>query len=170
MKQILIAFLVALNLVGPIRAETPTSPQIAVESAWARATAGGAGTGAVYLTLVNRGPDDDRLIGVATPVAARAQLHSESSETGVMKMRPLAQLEIKPGASAVLKPGAAHIMLLGLRQPLKEGETFPLSLDFAKAGRQDVQVRVLKVGAMGMSTTTDGPEGHDMSRMKMMGH
>jgi copper(I)-binding protein len=165
-KHILIAFLIAVGMVGAVRAETPIASGIAVEGVWARATPAGAATGAVYLTLANRGADVDRLVGVATPVAARAQLHTESSENGVMKMRPLDQLEIKPGSAVVLKPGAAHVMLSGLKQPLKEGETFPLSLEFAKAGRRDVQVTVVKVGAMG----ADAAQGHDMSHMDMMRH
>ena len=51
-------------------------------------------------------------------------------------------------AAVVLRPGTTHVMLTGLKQPLKEGETFPLTLDFAKAGKQDVQVKVAKAGAM----------------------
>jgi len=52
MKQLLIPLIVAAGLLGPARADTPTSSGIAVENAWARATPGGARTGAVYLTLV----------------------------------------------------------------------------------------------------------------------
>ncbi len=164
MKQLLIPLIVAAGLLGPARADTPTSSGIAVENAWARATPGGARTGAVYLTLVNHSADADRLVGVATRVADRAQLHVESLENGVMKMRPLAEVEVQPGATAVLKPGATHVMLMGLRQPLKEGDSFPLTLEFAKAGKQDVQVKVAKAGAMG----TPGMGAHDMNHMEMM--
>lgn len=169
MKQLLIAFIIAVGLLSPAQAETRASSEIAVENAWARATPGGATTGAVYLTLVNHGADDDRLVGVATRVADRARLHAESLENGVMKMRPLAGVEVKPGATTVLKPGATHVMLMGLRQPLKEGETFPLTLDFAKAGKQFVQVKVAKAGAMGVPGM--GATGaQDMSHMEMMKH
>jgi periplasmic copper chaperone A len=168
MQQLLVALIMAAALVGTASAETPASSGVAVTDAWARATPGGAKTGAVYLTLMNHGADGDRLVGVATPVADRAQLHVESVEDGIMKMRPLAEVEVKPGATAVLKPGASHVMLVGLKQPLKEGESFPLTLDFAKAGKQEVQVNVAKIGAM-------GPEGgamgtHDMGHMDMMKH
>jgi periplasmic copper chaperone A len=169
MKQLLIALVVAASLLASARAQTPISPEVVVESAWARATPGGARTGAVYLTLVARGTDGDRLIGIATPVADQAQLHVESIENGIMKMRPVAGVEVKPGAAAVLKPGAIHVMLIGLKQPLKEGETFPLTLDFAKAGKQEAQVQVVKAGAMGMPGM--GATGlHDMSHMEMMKH
>jgi hypothetical protein len=168
MKQLLVALIVAAGLIWTASAETPTSSGIAVADAWARATPGGAKTGAVYLTLVNHGAKGDKLVGVATPVADQAQLHVESVENGIMKMRPLAEVEVKPGATTVLKPGASHVMLVGLKQPLKEGESFPLTLDFAKAGKQEVQVEVAKVGAMGPESGAMG--AHDMSHMDMMKH
>ena len=169
MKQVLIAFILTAGLLGPARSETPTSSGIEVAEAWARATPGGAKTGAVYLTLVNHGGDGDRLIGVATPVADQAQLHVESVESGIMRMRPLTEVEVTAGATAVLKPGASHIMLVGLKRPLREGESFPLTLDFAKAGKREVQVKVAKVGAMGMPGNA-AMGTHDMSRMDMMKH
>ena len=118
MKQLLVALVIVAGFLAPARAETPTAIGITVENAWARTTHGGAKTGAIYLTLMNHGVDGDRLVGVATPVADRAQLHVESVENGIMTMRPLAEIEVKPGATAALKPGASHVMLTGLNQPL----------------------------------------------------
>lgn len=169
MKRLLIAFVIAAGVVGPAGAETPTSSGIAVANAWARATPGGAKTGAVYLTVTNGGAAGDQLVGITTPVAARAELHVETVENGIMKMRPVPQVELKPGASTVLKPGALHVMLMGLKRPLKEGDTFPLTLDFAKAGKQDVQVKVAKAGAMGMPGT-GARGGHEISDTEMMKH
>jgi copper(I)-binding protein len=169
MKQLLIAFVIAAGFVGPTRAETPISSRIAVANAWARATPGGAKSGAVYLTLMNHGAAGDRLVRVTTPVADRAELHVENVENGIMKMRPMPQVELKPGATTVLKPGAVHVMLMGLKQPLKEGDSFPLTLDFATAGKQDVQVKVAKAGAMAMPEM-GAMDGHDLSRMDTMKH
>ena len=47
-----------------------------------------------------------------------------------------------------LKPGAVHVMLQGLKEPLRAGQSFPLTLDFAKAGKREVMVAVEKAGAM----------------------
>lgn len=119
--------------------------------------------------MKNHGAAVDQLVGIATPVADRAEFHLDSVENGVMKMRPLKQIELKPGDATVLKPGAVHIMLMGLKQPLKEGDSFPLTLDFAKAGKRDLQVKVAKAGAMGMPGA--GAMGaHDMGHMDMMKH
>ena len=38
-----------------------------------------------------------------------------------------------------LTPGDMHIMLVGLKQPLREGQTFPLTLEFRKAGKGDTR-------------------------------
>ena len=92
----------------------------------------------------------------------------ESVENGIMTMRPLGKIEVKPGATAVLKLAASHVMLTGLKQPLKEGDTFPLTLDFTKAGKQEVPVTVATAGAMGTPEGTMG--AHDMSHMEMMKH
>ena len=67
----------------------------------------------------------------------------------VMKMRPLAGLDIPAGQSVTLKPGGEHIMLMGLNGPLHEGQSFPLTLTFEKAGTREVSVAVEKPGAAG---------------------
>lgn len=143
-----VTFLLAFDAPGlPARAA-----DLAVEQPWARATPGRAPTGAAYLTLVNRGKDDDKLLGVASPVAAKAELHGTQAASGhaghVMEMRPVAEVEVKAGQSVVFKPDAMHVMLVGLKAPLKEGERFPLTLRFAKAGEIKVEVPVARAGAM----------------------
>jgi copper(I)-binding protein len=122
---------------------------IVVETAWARATPGNAPTGAVYFRVVNRGIAPDRLVAVTTPVAERAEIHENKIVDGVMQMRPLGGVTIEPRQSMELKPGGDHLMLIGLKHPLKQGESFPLTLVFEKAGTLTVGVAVEKVGASG---------------------
>lgn len=124
------------------------SSAIAVQQPWARATPGGAKTGVVYMTIVNSGGADDQLVAASTPIAVEAQLHQTSMDNGVIKMRPIAALDLKAGATVKLAPGGYHLMLVNLKQPLKDGDSFPLTLTFAKSGKQDVQVTVAKIGAM----------------------
>ena len=120
-----------------------------IERPWARASIGAAKAGAAYLTIVNHGEAVDRLIGTATPAAEHAALHSHLMEGGVMRMRPLEAVEVAPGEPTVLAPGGLHVMLMGLRRPLREGETFPLMLTFQGAGTIEVEVMVLKATSMG---------------------
>jgi copper(I)-binding protein len=101
-----------------------------------------AGVGAVYLWITNRGSKPDSLIGVMSPVAAKAEIHRSTMQQGMMQMRQLAALECPPGATVKIEPGALHIMLEGLKQPLVAGSSFPLSLKFRDAGILVVQVSV----------------------------
>ena len=133
----------------PLVAHETGAGALRVEHAWARATAGMAKVGAAYLTVTNDGAEMDRLVGAATPLAAKAELHTVLMEGGVMSMRPVEAVEVHPGEPVVLQPGGIHVMLMGLKQPLKEGETFPLQLTFETAGTIEVTVSVHKAGSMG---------------------
>ena len=122
---------------------------LTVEAPWARASAGAARAGAAYLKIANAGAEDDRLTGVSAPVAERVELHTHAMSDGVMRMRRVDAVAVPGGESAELKPGGHHVMLIGLRAPLKEGETFPLTLSFEKAGTITVPVAVGSIAARG---------------------
>jgi copper(I)-binding protein len=124
--------------------------QLEVSNAWARATPGKAENGAAYLTI--QSPTPDRLLSVSSLVAKKAELHTMSMEGMVMKMRPLADLDIPAGQPVTLKPGGQHVMLLGLDAPLREGQSFPLTLTFERAGTRTVTVAIEKPGAAGPAT------------------
>jgi len=147
MHWIFVAALFAVLPVAQTRAQTAATNPIAVENAWARATPGGAKTGAAYMTLMNKGAAD-RLLAASTPVADKVQFHEETEENGVSRMRQRQAVELKLGSEVVFKPGVMHMMLVGLKQPLKEGQTFPLTLEFEKAGKVEVTIPIAKVGAM----------------------
>jgi copper(I)-binding protein len=141
-------FAAVLLLAGTTSAQ---SSSLQIKNAWARATPGKAQTGAAYLTIETAVPD--RLTRVSSPVAGKAELHEMTMEGGVMKMRSLTAIDLAAGVAVVLKPGTTHIMLAGLKQPLRVGESFPLTLEFEKAGRREVNVTIEKAGAMGPSHT-----------------
>jgi hypothetical protein len=151
---------------GPASAQQVKAGDLAIDHAWTRATPAGATVGAGYLTIENKGATADRLMGVATAVAARAEVHEMTMNNGVMMMRPVqGGLSIPPGQSVALAPGGYHIMMMGLKAPLKEGGKIALTLEFEKAGRVDVALDVQGLGAQqpgGMPMPSDG--GH-MNKM-----
>ena len=150
-----LALLVLLvGLAGAAASAVAQTGQIAIDHAWARATPGNSEIGAAYATI--RSSAADRLVAAATPVAAKAELHTVEMAGMVMKMRPVAGLDIPAGTPVSLKPGGYHIMLTGLVRPLRAGETFPLTLTFAKAGARTVTVAVEKVGAAGPPSAAGG--------------
>ena len=123
--------------------------QIGVATPWARATIGSGKTGVVYLTVHNRGTATDRLIAVSTPIAKRAALHTHKMDKGVMRMHPVETIELAQGKTIALAPGGTHIMLMGLKYPLREGGTFPLTLTFAEAGSATIAIDIQSATAAG---------------------
>ncbi len=122
-----------------------TKSTIEIVAPWTRASAGM--TGAGYMTLRNTGEAADRLVAASTPAAGRAELHTMTMDGDVMRMRRVEAIEIPPGGSTELRPGGLHVMLFGLKQPLKEGDRFPLTLRFERTGEVTVEVAVRGAGA-----------------------
>ena len=148
MRKTLAHIALILGFAAPVLAADYQLGDLTIEQPWARASIGQAKTGAAYFTLNNGGEAVDRLLAVATPAAKHAALHTHLMEAGVMKMRPVDAIEVAPGAPTVLRPGGLHVMLMGLEAPLAEGETFPLTLTFERAGAVEVEVRIQGIGAM----------------------
>ena len=119
-KPLAALLLGSLAVLGPVAARADDTT-VVVEQPWARATPGGAKTGAVYLTVIDHGAPD-RLIGISTPAADMAMLHESSIVNGVAQMRMLDSLNIPAGAKLALSPGGKHIMLMGMKGVPKEGE------------------------------------------------
>ena len=137
---------------GSAVAGEQTEKAVTIVNAWARATPAGATVGAAYLD-VRMGGTGDRLIGVASPVAGRAELHSHSDENGVMRMRRLEAVAIRSGEAHAFVPGGDHIMLFDLKEPLHEGGSVPLTLSFERAGDITVEAPIIAIGAQGPASS-----------------
>jgi periplasmic copper chaperone A len=137
--------LIAAALIGLPIAAFADDAGIHVDHVWSRAAMVGH-EGVVYLTITDMGTPDT-LTGVTTPVAAEASLHQSLEDHGVMKMRPVVALPLEPGKPVTLAPNGYHIMLTGLTQALKQGDSFPVTLSFAKAGQVTATAMVEKAGA-----------------------
>ena len=144
MKKISILF--AVLLAATASAQDPKVGTISIGHPWARATPGAVKNSAAFMVFDNKG-SADQLIGVTGDIAKDIQIHSMITEAGVMKMREIKSLDIPANGKAELKPGGFHVMLIGLKDGLKEGATFPLKLKFEKAGEVTVQVTAEKPGA-----------------------
>jgi copper(I)-binding protein len=155
-KCLLLAAIVSA-IAGAAAAQTYTAGSIEVSKAWARATPKGAQIGGAYMTVTNTGAEADRLLGGTSPVAGQVQVHQMSMDNGVMSMRPVqGGLEIKPGQTIELKPQSFHLMLTGLKQPLTQGERVKATLEFAKAGKIEVEYAIEAMGAQGPAAAKPG--------------
>lgn len=155
-KRAACAALFTLAALSAAQAHGGRAGDIEITHPYAVPTPPGAVNGAAYIaTLTNTGQQADKLLRVDTPIAQRAELHSMTVDAGgVMRMRELPEMPLAPGASIKMRPGEGlHFMLIGLKQPLKAGDSFPLTLEFERGGKTEVKVvvQVPKAGA-GMAT------------------
>lgn len=139
---------VALLATSATAAE-PRKDGVSVTETWSRATSPRAQIGAGFLNVRNHGPRADRLVSATSPRSERVEIHTMTMDGGVMRMRQL------PGGVAVpangelrLAPGGNHLMLIGLKQPLKQGESVPVTLRFERAGPVRIRLAVGGAGAM----------------------
>lgn len=119
--------------------------EITVEQPFARATP--AKVGGVFLVLKNSAAMADKLVKAASPIAENVELHTHIKDGDAMRMRAVDSIPVPANGQTALEPGGYHIMLIGLKQALKEGGSFPLTLTFEKAGSVTVTVPVQKAGA-----------------------
>jgi copper(I)-binding protein len=121
-----------------------------VSSPWARATPERAKVGGGFMTLINKGSQDDRLTGAASEVSGSVEIHEMHLVNGVMMMRHLNPgIPIKAGSSVTLKPFSHHLMFMDLKQPLVARQSIKVTLLFEKAGSVEIDYEVLPIGAKG---------------------
>jgi copper(I)-binding protein len=149
-------------MAGPALADPVKVGAIEIENTWARPSA--TANGAIYLEIDNKGDAADRLVSASTAAAAKAELHTHVMDGNIARMRPVTAIEVTPGSATMLRPGGLHIMLLGLKAPLKDGDTVSVTLTFEKAGKVDVTVPVRK-SASGMSHGGPDHDGMDHGGM-----
>jgi len=138
-----VAFIAAVTLAAIAQGHEFKIGDIQIVHPYARATAPQQSAGGAYLGLENRGETDDRLARVESGIARSVEIHTMEMQGDIMKMREVDGIDLKAGARISMQPGGGyHIMLMGLKQPLKAGDNFPLTLYFDKAGKIDVVVNV----------------------------
>jgi len=98
--------------------------------------------GAIYVTLTNTGTQADALLSASSDAAQTVELHEVKNDGGVMKMRPVAKIDVPAGGKIEMKPGGYHVMLLGLKHDLKKGDKVPVTLKFERGGEVNAEATV----------------------------
>jgi len=112
-----------------------TRGTLVISSPVARMSFGRAVNSAGFFTISNHGKQDDVLIGASSDIAKRTELHTHIRDGQIMRMRRIeGGIKVPMGDTVKLQPGGFHIMFIGLAKPLKNGDVFPLTLSFKKAG------------------------------------
>jgi len=118
-----------------------TLGKLAIGHPYARPTVPRQTVGGGFMSIANNGADD-RLLSATSAAAMSVEMHSMSMDGDVMRMRQVDAITLPAGKTIELKPGALHLMLMGLKAPLKPGDTLPLTLKFEKAGEVAVTLNV----------------------------
>lgn len=121
--------------------------EMSVRHPWTRATPPGASVAAGYLEIRNGAREPDRLVGAATPLAERVELHVLVREGSVVRMRQVKNLDIPARERLVLAPRGSHLMLVNIKRPFAAGERIPITLRFEKSGALEVELEVQPLGS-----------------------
>jgi len=142
-----------------------TTGSIAVSEGVARMSFGRAVNSAGFLSIQNMGKQDDVLTGASSTISKRTELHTHIRDGEVMRMRRVeGGIKVPTGKTTTLQPGGLHIMFIGLKKPLKNGDQFPLTLTFQKAGNIAITMtarkKILRGSHMGSGMKMNhGPRG-----------
>ena len=129
--------LIALLSVAAVAAHAQTT----VKDAWVRGTVAGQKATGMFAQITSA--SGGKLVAASSPLAGVAEVHEMAMDGNVMKMRAVPVLELPAGKTVELKPGGYHVMLMDLRQPLKDGDAVPVTLVVEGAGgkRESVEVK-----------------------------
>ena len=121
--------------------------QTSVADAWVRGTVAQQKATGAFMRITSA--QGGRLVAVQTPLAGVAEIHEMKMEGDVMKMGAVAGLDLPAGKTVELKPGGFHVMLMDLKQTMKDGDTLPLTLVVeGKDGKRETLELKLPVRAL----------------------
>jgi periplasmic copper chaperone A len=145
-----------------------TAGDLTIKNAFTRPTLGAATVAVGYVTIVNKGKTDDRLVSASSDISDTTEIHESKMANGVMEMHEIKDgLAIPAGATVALQPGSYHIMFVGIKQAVKAGSEIHAVLNFEKAGKVDVTFPATSSpGAT--APDTGGMKGMDMNGMGNM--
>lgn len=131
--------------------------QTTVSNAWVRATVPNQPSTGAFMMLT--ATSDSKLVSVASPVAGTVQIHEMTMNGDVMGMRQVTEVPLPAGKPVSLDPSGLHVMLMGLKEQVREGSQVPLTLTIED---QQGERQTLEVQAPVRALTTEGGHGQHM--------
>lgn len=156
MKQIIIASLFALASC----VSQSSFAQVNAKDPWVRPTVPQQKVTGAFMQLT--ASQDMKLISISSPVASRVEIHTMEMDKDVMRMREIKSLDLPNGKTVELKPGSYHIMLMGLKNAIKEGDTVTLTLLLEG---KDKKQQTLEVKAMAKNMSNNTADAHSAHKM-----
>lgn len=110
--------------------------QTTVTEPWIRGTVAQQKATGMFARITSAG--GGRLVSASSPAAGIVEIHEMAMEGNIMKMRAVPGLDLPAGKVVELKPGGYHVMLMDLKQQMKDGDTVPVTLVIeGKDGRKE---------------------------------
>ncbi|GAP33876.1 copper chaperone PCu(A)C [Piscinibacter sakaiensis] len=129
----------------------PAAAQTTVQDAWVRGTVAQQKATGLFARITS--PSGGALVSASSPVAGVVEVHEMAMQGDVMRMRAIPRLALPAGQTVELKPGGYHVMLMDLKQPLKPGDSVPVTLvvEGADGKRETLELKapVKELGAAG---------------------
>jgi len=161
-KSILIASsLMLASLSGSLLADA--AGDISISDAYVRATAPGQANSAAYMKLHNGSMQAYSVVDAEGHAAKAVELHTHVKAGGMMKMRRIDKIDVPAHGDVALQPGGHHVMLIGLKQAAKEGDSIHLSLVFNDGSKKMINAPVKKM-QMQMGSQENQHGDHDMHK------
>jgi len=113
----------------------PAAAQVTVTDPWVRGTVQGQLATGAFMKL--QSAKEARLVEAASPVAGVVEIHEMALENNIMRMRAATALALPAGRTVILAPGGYHVMLMDLKQQMKEGEVVPVTLVVESGGKRE---------------------------------
>ncbi len=129
-----------LFIAAALLASFAAQAQVKVADPWVRATVAPQKATGAFMQLTSE--QAVKVVAASSPVAAVVAIHEMEMDDGVMKMRAVDALALPAGQAVALKPGSYHVMLMGLKAPIKAGETVPLTLTVEGADGKRTAVEI----------------------------
>lgn len=139
-----------MGLCAALLVTLPAAAQVTVGAPWIRGTVPQQMATGAFMQL--KSATDAKLIEVRSPVAGVVEIHGMKMENNVMRMQAVPSVALPAGLMVELKPGGYHVMMMALRQQMKEGEVVPMTLVVESGGkRETIEVKATVRGVASAS-------------------
>ena len=113
----------------------PVAAQVIVSDPWIRSTVPQQMATGAFMQL--KSAKDAKLIEVRSTVAGVVEIHEMKMENNVMRMSAVQSVALPAGRTVELRPGGYHVMMMDLKQQMKEGEVVPMMLVVESGGKRE---------------------------------
>ena len=148
MKFPLTALALAAMVGNPAFAAGSAADNVSINDPYVRLMPPGQNVTGAFVVFKNSDNKDHKVVKADNPLSKATELHTHVNEDGMMKMRQVKEIDIRARGEATLKPGSLHIMLLDLKQSLKEGDIVPITVTFEDGSSKKFDAPVRKIQTM----------------------